>query len=148
MQWHPHKTVATLVEREGHFLMVEEIVDGRTVYNQPAGHLEAGETLAEAAVRETLEETGWDVDLQALLGIYQTTSPTTGICYIRTCFIATPVLHLPERPLDTGITRALWMSHADITAHREQLRSPVVLTVISDYLARQRYPLSLIKTIE
>jgi len=148
MQWHPHKTVATLIERNNQFLMVEEIIDGRLVYNQPAGHLEEGETLEQAALRETLEETAWQVELISLLGIYQNTSPDTGICYIRTCYIARPLQHLADSPLDSGIVRALWMSKAEIEAKQEQLRSPLVLTVIYDYLAGQHFPLHAVKHIE
>lgn len=148
MQWHPHNTVATLIERDNRFLMVEEIIDGRLVYNQPAGHLEEGETLAQAALRETLEETAWQVELISLLGIYQNTSPETGICYIRTCYIAQARQQLTDSPLDTGIVRALWMSKAEIEAKKDQLRSPMVLTVINDYLAGQHFPLHAIKHVE
>ncbi len=148
MQWHPHTTVATVVERENRFLMVEELINGRLVYNQPAGHLEANETLAQAAIRETLEETAWQVKLISLLGVYQYTSPKDNVCYLRTCFIADAVQHLPNQTLDTGIIRALWMSKADIEAKRDQLRSPVVLTVIDDYLNGQRYPMTALKLIE
>ncbi len=70
MDWYPHATVATIVERDGHFLLVEESEGERLVINQPAGHLDQGETLAAAAVREMLEENGWEVDVQALLGLY------------------------------------------------------------------------------
>jgi ADP-ribose pyrophosphatase YjhB (NUDIX family) len=148
MQWHPHKTVATLIEWDNQFLMVEEIINGRLVYNQPAGHLEEGETLEQAALRETLEETAWQVELIALLGIYQSTSAETGICYIRTCYIAKALQHFADRPLDTGIVRALWMSKAEIEVRYDQLRSPVVLTVINDYLAGQHFPLHAIKHVE
>ncbi len=148
MQWHPHNTVATLIERDNRFLMVEEIINGRLVYNQPAGHLEEGETLAQAALRETLEETAWQVELISLLGIYQNTSPETGICYIRTCYIAQARQQLKDSPLDTGIVRALWMSKAEIEAKKDQLRSPMVLTVINDYLAGQHFPLHAIKHVE
>ena len=84
----PHITVATIVERDGKFLMVRENSGGRLVYNQPAGHVEPSETLFDAALRETLEETAWRVELKQLLGIYQYTSAENGITYIRHCFIA------------------------------------------------------------
>ena len=148
MQWHPHTTVATVIEQDGRFLMVEEIVEGRTLYNQPAGHLEAGESLAEAALRETLEETAWEVRLQAVLGIYQNTSTETGICYIRTCYIANPVRHRAQQPLDAGIVRAIWMSREDILACGDQLRSPMVLRAVDDYLAGQRFPLDAVRHLE
>lgn len=148
MPWFPHKTVSTVIERDGRFLMVEEVVDGRTVFNQPAGHLEPGESLAEAAVRETLEETGWEVELEAVLGVYQNTSTSSGTCYIRTCYIARPLRHWPDRPLDSGIVRACWMSRSDLLKHQDALRGPVVLTVVDDYLSGQRFALDAVKLVE
>lgn len=145
-QWHPHKTVATVIEKDGFFLMVEESIDGEILYNQPAGHLEDMETLEQAAIRETLEETAWLVKPLALLGLYQHNA-ANGVCYIRSCFIATTVQHFPDRPLDTGILRAVWMSKDEIESRRPQLRSPVVLQVIDDYLAGKRYPLDVIQQI-
>lgn len=145
-QWHPHSTVATVVERDGLFLIVEEIIEGRILYNQPAGHLEAKETLQEGALRETLEETAWDVHLTSVLGLYHYTT-ADGTCYIRTCFVADPVKHHPERTLDTGVLRALWMSREDLALRKDQLRSQIVLRVIDDYLAGIRHPLALITSL-
>lgn len=145
-QWHPHSTVATVVERNGLFLIVEEMIEGRILYNQPAGHLEANETLAEGALRETLEETAWDVHLTALLGLYHYTT-ADGTCYIRTCFVAEPVQQHAERALDTGVLRALWLSRDELVARKDQLRSQIVLRVIDDYLAGRHYPLSLITSL-
>ena len=88
MEWLPHITVATIVEDNGKFLMVEELKGGRAVLNQPAGHLDPHETLTEAAVRETLEETGWDVEPTGVVGIYLYTAPSNGVTYQRVCFIA------------------------------------------------------------
>ncbi|MDP1930685.1 MAG: NUDIX hydrolase [Gammaproteobacteria bacterium] len=147
-QWHPHKTVATVVERDQHFLMVEESIQGKIVYNQPAGHLEAGESLSQAAIRETLEETAWLVRLTGVLGIYQYTSRDEGICYLRTCFIGEPDQHFAERPLDTGVLRAVWMTQTDIEKRCDQLRSPIVLRVIDDYLAGKHYPLELVQSLD
>ena len=147
-QWHPHKTVATVVERDQHFLMVEESIQGEIRYNQPAGHLEPGETLGAAAVRETLEETAWLVKLIGFLGLYQYTSRVEGICYVRTCFIGEPQQHFAERALDTGVLRAVWMTRADVAKRFEQLRSPVVLRVIDDYLAGKHYPLELVQSLD
>jgi ADP-ribose pyrophosphatase YjhB (NUDIX family) len=148
MQWQPHITVATVIERDRKFLMVEELIDGQIRYNQPAGHLESGESLAQAAVRETLEETAWEVRLQALLGVYQNTNTHTGICYIRTCYIAEPLRLLPDIRLDQGIVRALWMSREEIANCQSQWRSPLVITVIDDYLAGRRFPLHAVQHIE
>lgn len=144
MDWYPHATVATIVEQNGRFLLVEESEGDRTVINQPAGHLDQGETLAAAAMRETLEETGWEVTIKALLGLYTYTSTYNGISYLRTCFIAEPLRHHPERPLDTGILRALWLTVDELHERRTQLRSPLVLRNIEDYLAGKRYPLDFI----
>lgn len=140
----PHITVATVVEREGRFLMVREYADGALVYNQPAGHLEAGESLIAAAERETMEETAWQVSVTALLGIYRYRSPTNGVTYVRHCFIAVPVRHLPEQPLDPAIAEAIWLRPAEIQQHGSELRSPLVLAAVQDYQAGSTYPLSLL----
>ena len=147
-QWLPHKTVATIVVRDDKFLMVEELIDGQLVLNQPAGHLEANETILEAAVRETLEETAWQVELTAFLGLYQSNANAKGVCYIRSCFIAKPVQYFPERALDTDIVQALWLSREEIQAKTLQLRSPVVMQVIDDYLAGKHYPLDVFTFIK
>jgi 8-oxo-dGTP pyrophosphatase MutT (NUDIX family) len=146
-QWHPHKTVATVIEKNGLFLMVEEMIAGKLLYNQPAGHLEPGETLMAGAIRETLEETAWEVQLTGFLGLYQYTTKSDNICYIRSCFIAEPSQHYPNRALDAGVLRALWMSKQDLEARRHQLRSQIVLRVIEDYLTGKRYPLDTVVAI-
>jgi len=145
-QWHPHSTVATVVEQDGRFLIVEEMIEGKILYNQPAGHLEAKETLEQGAMRETLEETAWDVRLTGVLGIYHYTA-ADGTCYIRTCYTAQTLQHHPERSLDTGVLRALWLSRADLEARKDQLRSEIVLRVVDDYLAGKTYPLDLITSL-
>lgn len=143
-RWAPHVTVATVVVRDGRVLLVEECVDGGMVLNQPAGHLEPDESLAEAAVRETLEETGWQVRLSAFIGTYQWTAPD-GTAFLRFAFAADPVAHDPARPLDTGIARALWLDPAELRAAAPRLRSPLVWQVVADFLGGQRHPLSLVK---
>ncbi|WP_285961882.1 NUDIX hydrolase [Pseudomonas tohonis] len=145
MRFTPHVTVATLVEDQGRFLMVEEISDGRAVLNQPAGHLEADESLIQAALRETLEETGWEVELTAVTGIYLYTAPSNGVTYQRVCFAARPLHHRPEHELDTGIIGPRWLTRDELLAHREQWRSPLIIRCIDDYLAGERFPLSLIR---
>jgi len=140
----PRITVATVVEREGKFLMVKENFAGRLVYNQPAGHVELNESLLDAAIRETLEETAWRVNLEQLLGIYQTTSPDNGITYIRHCFIASAIEPRTERDLDEGIFEASWVSLEELEQRETQMRSPLVLEVIRDYLKGVSYSLSLI----
>lgn len=145
-RWTPHVTVATVVVRDGRLLLVEEAIDGRQVLNQPAGHLEPDESVAAAAVRETLEETGWTVRLSAFIGTYQWTAPD-GTPFLRFAYAAETLSHDPARPLDTGILRALWLTPAELKADPARLRSPLVWQVVADYLAGQRHPLSLVKEV-
>lgn len=144
MAWPPHITVACIVEDKQRFLMVEEIAGGRLVINQPAGHLEPGESLVQAAVRETLEETGWHVEPTHVLGISRYLAPDNNTLYYRTSFIARPLHHDRSITLDDGIQQALWLSHADLLAAQDRLRSPLVLKNIEQYLAGQRFPLTLL----
>jgi len=143
-RWTPHVTVATVVVRDGRLLLVEEAINGRQVLNQPAGHLEPDESLAAAAVRETLEETGWTVRLSAFIGTYQWTAPD-GTPFLRFAYAAEPVSHDPGRLLDDGILRAVWLTPAELKADPGRLRSPLVWQVVADYLAGQRHPLSIVK---
>lgn len=145
--WQPDVTVATVVVRDGRLLVVEELVSGERVLNQPAGHLEPDETLPAAALRETLEETGWEVALTAFIGAYQWTSPRDGRHFLRMAFAGEPVRHHPERPLDEGIVQALWLSPAELAARREQHRSPLVWQVVEDYLGGRRQPLSALRKL-
>lgn len=144
--WRPHVTVATVVPRDGRFLLVEENVRGRVVLNQPAGHLDPGETLQQAALRETLEETGWSVELTCLLGVQQWLAPD-GEHFLRFSFAAQALGHDAHRPLDAGIVRALWMSREEIAAAAERLRSPMVLAGIDDWLAGRRLPLDAVRSL-
>lgn len=144
--WCPHVTVATVVaDQAGRFLMVEENIHGELRYNQPAGHLEPDEALVDAAVRETLEETGWDIRLEHFLGVHQWWSPVHHHHIVRFSFAASAIRHHPELKLDTGICRALWMPLDDIAALGDKLRSPLVLSSINDWLGGQRLPLAAIK---
>jgi len=140
-QWMPHVTVATVVFRDGRYLLVEEIADGRQVLNQPAGHLEAGETLLEAARRETLEETGWEVEIEAVLGASLFTSTGTGVSYFRTSFLARALHHDPARELDAEIVAPRWLSYEEVLASRARLRSESVLATIEQHRAGHRFPL-------
>jgi ADP-ribose pyrophosphatase YjhB (NUDIX family) len=144
MSWAPHVTVATIVERENRFLLVYEEADGKKVYNQPAGHLDPNESLQTAAVRETLEETGWSVRLTELLGINLYVAPSNGITYFRTTFIAEAISQDTSRKLDTGIIEAVWLTYDEIVTRKDQLRSPMTLQVIDDYRAGKRFPLNVI----
>lgn len=144
--WQPDVTVATVVVRDGKLLMVEERAQGRLVFNQPAGHLEPDESLLEAACRETLEETGWEVELTAFIGAYQWKAET-GRHYLRFAFAATPVRHQPERPLDDGIVEAHWLTPEELQQQADRHRSPLVWQVVQDYLGGRRLPLSLLQHV-
>jgi 8-oxo-dGTP pyrophosphatase MutT (NUDIX family) len=137
----PAVTVATIVVRDGRFLLVEEHTRAGLRLNQPAGHLEAAETLADAAVRETLEETGYHVAPTALVGIYRWQAPETRATYVRFAFAAEIIDHDRERPLDEGIVQALWLDRDELAARRDRHRSPLVQRCVDDFLAGRRLPL-------
>ncbi len=141
----PRVTVATLVERNGRFLFVEERIAGKVVINQPAGHLDAHESLVHAAARETLEETGWTVRIDALVAIDQYEAPD--LEFLRFAFAATGISHDPTRPLDAGIERAIWLSRDELIARNSEHRSSLVLSGVDAYSAGVRAPLSLLRVI-
>lgn len=144
--WKPNATVAAVVEREGKFLLVEEETDDGLRYNQPAGHLDQGESLVAACAREALEETAWHFTPQSLVGIYQWGPPQRQpLTYLRFAFCGQLGEHEADRKLDTGILRAVWLSPAEIEASRERHRSPLVWQCVQDYLAGRRFPLDLIR---
>ena len=147
MIWKPHTTVAAIIEHQGRFLMVEEESDGAIVYNQPAGHLDPNESLIDAAIRETREETAWQFHPEAITGIYRWKQPETERTFVRFAFCGQCSDHQPQQPLDEGILRAVWMSRDELLEQSEKLRSPMVLRCIDDYLAGQRYPLALLSEI-
>jgi len=140
----PAVTVATIVERDGAFLLVEEMTRSGLRLNQPAGHLEAAETLADAAVRETLEETRYRVAPNAVVGIYRWQAADTGATFVRFAFAADVVGHEPERALDDGIVRTLWLSYDELVARRAMHRSPLVLRCIEDHAAGRRHGLEVV----
>ena len=144
MIWKPNVTVAAVIEQDGKFLMVEEETGDGIRFNQPAGHWEAGETLAQGAVREALEETAYNFTPEWLLGVYRWHHPRKDITYLRFAFAGSVHGHEPQRQLDSGILRAEWLSQEDIRATAERHRSPLVLKCIEDYLAGTRYPLELV----
>jgi len=147
--WKPSVTVAAVVERDGRFLLVEEeTVDGIRL-NQPAGHLDPGESLLAAAARETLEETAFAFTPTQLIGVYlwRATPPTgDAVTYLRFAFCGELGAHDPDRALDDGILRALWLTRDEIAARAAQHRSPLVQRCVDDYLAGVRYPLELLFT--
>ena len=147
MQENLHVTVAAIIEENERFLLVEESIQGQVVYNQPAGHLEDDETLIEAVVRETLEETAWQFVPQYLTGLYQWTQTESRQTFMRICFAGRHLHHEKDRPLDKEIIRTVWLDRQEVETRQDRLRSPLVLACIDDYLQGQRYPLDLIKHV-
>ena len=143
----PAITVATIVERDGRFLLVEEETRLGHKLNQPAGHLEPGESLPAAAVRETLEETGWTVAPTALVGIYRWETSDTRDTYVRFSFAGQARSHDASRALDHGIVRALWLTYDEIVARRADHRSPLVLRCLDDYRAGKRLPVDFVTEV-
>ncbi len=144
MIWKPNVTVAAVIEREGKFLLVEEETAQGLRFNQPAGHWEPNETLEQGAAREALEETAWHFKPQHLLGIYRWHSDKADVTYLRFAFTGEVTGHEPERALDKGIVRTVWMTPDEVRATQEHHRSPLILRCVEDYLAGKRYPLELL----
>jgi len=144
MTWKPDVTVAAIVENDGRFLMVEEHVGHRLVINQPAGHLEVNESFTAAVIRETLEETAWHFVPDALTGIYLWQHPERNVSFLRVTFCGKVTEHDADRPLDHGIKRTLWLSRDELQQKQPQLRSPMVIKCIDDYLNGVRYSLSVL----
>lgn len=148
MTWTPHVTVAAIAEQDAHFLVVEEKVHGRLVVNNPAGHLEADESFTDAVRRETLEETGWEFSPDAVTGIYLWTSTVLHTTFLRIAFCGRCTRQHAERPLDAGIVGPKWLTRAELGDSKVQLRSPLVLRCIDDYLAGRRFPLDLLACLD
>ncbi|HEX6571953.1 MAG TPA: NUDIX hydrolase [Steroidobacteraceae bacterium] len=144
MVWKPDVTVAAVVERDGKFLFVEERAGGRVVLNQPAGHLENGETLFEAVTRETLEETGWSFVPEHVVGLYVWQPEHLARTFLRVAFRGRLEGHDPARPLDHGIVRTRWLDRDQLLAAQPKHRSPLVLRCVDDYLAGSRHPLEVL----
>ena len=144
MIWKPSVTVAAVVERDGRFLLVEEETGRGRLYNQPAGHLDPGESLTEAVVRETMEETAHAFKPTALLGVYQYHHPGDDVTYIRFAFTGEITAHEAGRALDHGIVRAVWLTPGEVRREAPRHRSPLVLRCMDDYLAGRRYPLAVL----
>lgn len=148
MPGRPEVTVAAVVERDGRFLVVEERVGGRLVLNQPAGHVEDRETLLEAVVRETREESAWHLTPAHLLGLYLWRNARTGRSVLRVAFSGTVSGHDPQAPLDRGIVGTHWLGRDDLLAAHHRLRSPLVLRCIDDHLAGRRLPLASVADLD
>jgi 8-oxo-dGTP pyrophosphatase MutT (NUDIX family) len=143
--WKPNTTVAALIERDGKFLLVEEETEAGIRLNQPAGHLDEGESLVAGCAREALEETAWHFHPQLLVGIYQWRRPLRDITYLRFAFAGNLGEHEPDRALDDGILRAVWMTPSELAACPERHRSPLVLQCVEDWLSGRRFPLDMIR---
>ncbi|MFV2061864.1 MAG: NUDIX hydrolase [Gammaproteobacteria bacterium] len=144
MTWAPHVTVAAIIEDEGKFLFVEENTTTGIKLNQPAGHLEPNETIIAAVIRETQEETARTVEPHYLTGIYRIFSSDNDCTYLRFCFYCKVISHDEQQALDPDIIRTLWLTENEITQNQNMHRSPLVLQCLSDYIAGQHYPLSLL----
>ena len=144
-RWKPNVTVAAVIEREGRFLLVEEETADGLRFNQPAGHLEAGESLLAAASREVLEETAYPFVPEYLVGIYQWVRPRGDLAYLRFAFGGRVGEAEAGRRLDEGILRAVWMTLDEIRATRARHRSQMILQCVEDYLAGRRYGLELLR---
>lgn len=140
-------TVAAIAEREGRFLVVEERSNRRIVFNQPAGHVEDGESFVAAVVRETLEETAWTFQPESVVGIYLWRHPRTRQAILRVAFCGAVGSHDPQRTLDEGIVRAHWMTREQLVAESARLRTPMVLRCIDDYLAGARFSLDVLHRV-
>jgi 8-oxo-dGTP pyrophosphatase MutT (NUDIX family) len=145
MVWKPHVTVAAVVQRDGKFLLVEEETEAGLAFNQPAGHLEEGESLLAAVAREALEETAYHFKPTHLVGVYNWTHPTKeDTTYLRFAFAGELRGYEADRQLDDGIVAARWLTLAEIKATQERHRSPLVLQCIEDFIAGKQYPLDLL----
>lgn len=145
LRWTPRSTVAAIVELDNRFLMVEEMIQGERIFNQPAGHLEEQERFVDAVKRETLEETGWTVEPTDLLGLYVYQTKDRSLTFHRVCFVAKAVQQVPDAKLDSEILAVHWMTRDEVAQRKSQLRSDLVLSCIDDYLAGVRYPMDIIQ---
>lgn len=149
--WAPHVTVAAVIHKEGKFLLVEESVHNRdntttkSVINQPAGHLDNNESLLDAVIRETLEETRWEFEPSYISGIYRWIHDN-GETYLRMCFVGDIIKEHTDKELDTGIERTIWLSEKEVREHKK-LRSPLVIKSIEDYVAGNKFPLTLVQDV-
>jgi 8-oxo-dGTP pyrophosphatase MutT (NUDIX family) len=144
MRWLPHLTVACIVENNGKLLFVEEFSNGNKVLNQPAGHVEKGETLMQAAIRETFEESACEVQLKNIVGMYSHYSKEKNIGYYRVCYRTKLIQENKNQELDSDIIQTLWLTPEQAIKEQSRFRSPFVKNCIEDYLAGNSYPLELI----
>ena len=150
LQWKTSVTVAAIVERDGRYLLVEEHTPDGLLLNNPAGHLDPGESPLEAVVREALEETARTFTPMALVGVYlsrvQRSDPPSDVTYVRIAFSGDVSEPLPGRALDPEIVRTLWMTPDELRAHTARHRSPLLMRCVDDHRAGRRHPLDLVIT--
>ncbi len=143
-RWKPSVTVAAVIERDGRFLLVEEEANGRRVLNQPAGHLDPGESLAQAVAREVLEETAHRFTLAGLVGIYRWRYDKEDVTFLRFCFAGAVSAQEPGRALDKEILALHWLTPAELRARQAMHRSPLVMRCVEDHLAGRHFPLEVL----
>ena len=141
--WRPSVTVAAVIERGGRFLLVEERIDGRIVLNQPAGHLDRGESLLAACTREVLEETAHRFEPTGLVGIYRWHYAARDVTFLRFCFSG-EIKGLEDRALDREIVALHWLTEAEVKGRQDEHRSPLVQKCVQDFLAGRRFPLDVL----
>ncbi len=148
-RWQPYVTVAAIIERDDQFLLVEEDIDGKLTLNQPAGHWENGETLTEAVIRETLEETAWHFTPEYLVGIYQWQHPKrTELTYLRFAFGGSLTKFEENRKLDSPIVRTLWCDYDKLINTQSRHRSPQLQLCVDDYLAGKRFSMDILTHVK
>jgi len=145
-QFKPNTTVAAVIHHQGKFLLVEEYDNNQVVFNQPAGHLEAGESIINAVKREIFEETGLTLTPDYLCGIYYFHRADLKLYFLRFCFVIELESCLLSQPQDSEIIDNHWLSYEQIIEKQPQLRSTMVLECIEDYLAGNKIPLSQLKS--
>src|SRR3954470_20914910 len=144
MVWKPDVTVAAVIERKGRFLLVEENTERGLLFNQPAGHLEAEETIIAAVAREALEESAWEFVPEGLIGVYRWQAFAGDTTYLRFAFSGRLGTHHADRALDSGIVRTVWLTAEEVRKSRARHRSPLVIRCLEDYLAGKSTPLDVI----
>ena len=144
----PDVTVAAVIEDAGRFLLVEERINRRLLFNQPAGHVERGETLLAAVTREAREETAWHFEPRSLLGVYLWRNPASGRSILRFAFTGPVRDHDAAQRLDRGIVRTHWLTPAQLHGLQSRLRSPLVLRCVHDYLAGRRHSLAAVAELD
>lgn len=148
MGWNPEVTVAAVVSHDRKFLLVEELIGAELVLNQPAGHLEPAETLIDAVIRETREETAWRFTPRFLIGVYHWPGLRHGRGFLRFAFCGEVDDHRPRQTLDEGIVRAIWLTPDELRAQQQRLRSPLVMRCVEDYLLGRRQPLDAVASLD